>query len=360
MSDRKVIIKPPPPQTTRRGHATNEYYNVSVPYAYDTSRRPGPQNVVFNTTRTSPVLDKPNDWEVAVVRFYLPSEMPLFIWDTSPDGIAQFLTVAMEFDSKLIETPLILDQYCPTCIPTNSVLFYQEFIDMINTALLTTFTALKLAKPLMPPTQAPYMTYSPISQLCTLVAQTSYDSQLPAPVAIYFNINMYNRFFPGMLIAGIVDKTFPTTYAQLRVQDTKTNSNTYNPTIPVGFYHMVQEYSSLALWNDLQTILLETDHIPTNPEFEPTENDVTRRLLTDFEPITEINNRQAFQYQPSGALRWYDLKSTYPLKAVDLRVFWRSRTGTVYPLIMLQGQIATIKLRFRNKHTQEEFDTDLE
>ena len=85
---------------------------------------------------------------------------------------------------------------------------------------------------------------------------------------------------------------------------------------------------------------------------------MTRRLLTDFEPSTGINNRQAFQYQPQGALRWYDLKSEYPLNSIDLRVLWQTKTGKVYPLILLQGETATIKLRFRNKKTGVEFDEE--
>jgi hypothetical protein len=353
----RVIIPSAKPERKNVGGNSNEYYNIRVDFPLNptTTTTTGYIPIVFNTTRTSTVLERPSDYEVAVVRFYLPSELPIFIWDTSADGIANFMKIGLSFEGVDIITDLIYAPYCPICFPANSVLFYQEFIDMINTAYATAFTALKLAKPLMPTTQAPYMTYDANTKLCALFAQTAYDSGLPNPITIYMNTSMFSRFFPSLPFKGFTNIA-SYGYANLLVQDNKNNTNASDPTVPAGYIRMIQEYSTLALWNDLQTIFLETDHIPTNPEFEGTANDTTRRILTDFEPTTGINNRQAFQYQPQGALRWYDLKSEYPLKSLDLRAFWRTKSGDVYPLIVLQGGNATIKLRFRNKITGEFFD----
>ena len=355
----KVIVPTKIPKQTDRGDNSNEYYNVRVYFPLDvkTSVSNPIKTISFNTTRTSTIIDKPSDYEVSVVRFYLPSELPIFVFDTEPDGIGQFLQVGMSFEGVPVIKDLVYAPYCPTCFPPNSVLYYQEFIDMINTALSSAFTDLKALKPLMPPTEAPYMTFDSETQLCSLYSQQSYDSSLPNPVKIYFNSTMFSRFFPSLIMRQI-DNIGSQNYSWLRVQDSKNNNPTFDPTIPAGYFQMRQEYSTLTLWNDLQSILLETDQIPVNSEYEGTSTDVTRRLLTDFEPSTGINNRQAFQYQPQGALRWYDLKSEYPLNSIDLRVLWQTKTGKVYPLILLQGETATIKLRFRNKKTGVEFDEE--
>lgn len=344
------------------GFNNNEYYNIRVykPLDVKTSISSPVAPVSFNATRTSPVLNRPSDYSVAVVRFYLPSELPIFVFDPKPGGIGEFLQMGMSYDGYTKITDLVYDPYCADCLPTNSVLYYQEFIDMINTALKTTFDDLKAPanKPLAPPTQAPYFTYDSVTKLCSLYAQNTYDSELPNPVKIYMNATMFSRFFPS-LIPKSIDIVGDQNYFWLRVQDNKNNNPTFDTSIPAGYLQMKQEYTTLALWNDVQSILLETDHIPVNSEFEGTENDITRRILTDFEPVTEINNRQAFQYQPSGALRWYDLKSEYPLSSIDLKVFWQSKAGVVYPLILLQGGVATLKLRFKHKYTGETFDEDM-
>lgn len=356
MSVRIPTLKP-----TQHGKKNNnEYYNIRVDYPLDvkTSVSTPIKPVVFNATRTSAILSKPSDFEVAVVRFYLPSELPIFVYDTEADGIANFLKVGMSYDGVDIIKDVLYAPYCADCYPPNSVLYYQEFIDMINTAYSAAFVDMKAAKPLMPATEAPYMTFDSTTDLCDLYAQTAYNSTAATPIKLYMNATMFSRFFPS-LIPKTIDTVGSHNYFWLRVQDSKNNVSTFDSTVPAGYYRMRQEYSSLALWSDLQTILLETDHIPTNPEYEGTSNDTTRRILTDFEPSTGLNNRQAFQYQPQGALRWYDLKSQYPLKSIDLRVFWKSKSGKVYPLILLQGGNATIKLRFRNKITGEIYDEDV-
>ena len=359
--ERKTIINTQKPAYVYKGENTNEYYNIRVVKPYDsaTQSKNVEEPISFNTTRTSPVLDNPSDYELAVVRFYLPSEVPIFIFDTAPDGIAQFLEVGLSYDGYTKISQLIYAPYCSECFPANSVLFYQEFIDMINTAFQDAYSngldGVKDVKPLFPPTTSPYMTYDATTQLCSLFAENAYATP---DIKIYMNIVMYNRFFPSLPIRG-VELYLTQDYANLRVQDNKNNTNASNPSIPVGYYQMLQEYSTIALWNDLQTILLETNAIPVEPEYEPTENDTTRRVLTDFEPAVDINNRQAFQYQPQGALRWYDLKSQYPLSTLDLKVYWQSKTGKVYPLPLLQGESATLKLRFRHKDTHEYYDEDL-
>jgi hypothetical protein len=101
------------------------------------------------------------------------------------------------------------------------------------------------------------------------------------------------------------------------------------------------------------------DTIPVEPEFQPTLNDTTRRLITDFEPIQEIDNRENFQYFGSGWKRYYDLKSAYPLREIDIKAFWEDKKGAVYPVYIGDGESLTLKLLFRKKlalQLEREFD----
>lgn len=356
------LVKVPtskPKKDSGKYESTNEYYNIRITNPYNpTATQSRPTPIVFNTTRTSPILQNPSEYELAVVRFYLPSEVPIFVFD--PDGIEPFMNVVLEYNGTQIQKQIIYAPYCPVCIPPRSVIFYQEFLDMINTALTDAYADLKVAEPGLPPTAPPYMIYDASTRLCSILAETAYDSNLPNPVKIYFNTIMYERFFPSLLLRDI-QRFLGFAYTQIYVHDTKDNTNAFDSSIPVGYYRVRQEYSSLALWNDLQSVLLETDQIPTEPEFEPTENDTTRKVLTDFEPAVDINDRTAFQFFPQGPLRWYDLKSQYPLRSLDLRALWQSKTGKVYPLYLLQGESATLKIRFRKKGglKSEEWEEEL-
>jgi hypothetical protein len=351
----KVVINAPRPNTLRKGENENEYYNVVITKDYNPPNQDLLEPIVFSTTRTSPVLVDPSQYELSVVRFSIPSNIPIFVWD----DVGPSLKISFEFGGVTYTQPLTYQSWCNICLPENSVYYYQQLINIINTALEQAFwtdypTNTIRRFPLAPPTEPPYMTYDPTTKLCSLYAQQSYrTSGLPVPIPdtikIFFSATLHTKFFVSL---PIVDT--PTIggeiYTQMRIEDLKNNT----PTAPLNYYEMKQEYTTLALWSDLQSILLETNSIPVEPEFEPTENDTTRRIITDFEPSIEINDRQAFQYQPQGALRWYDLRSNYPLRSLDVRILWKSKTGTTYPLYIQNGETASIKLRFRLAHPKYE------
>ena len=117
----------------------------------------------------------------------------------------------------------------------------------------------------------------------------------------------------------------------------------------VTYIEIVQEYSTLALWSDFTTIVFETDTIPVEPEYQPSQNDTTRRLITDFEPLEDINNREKFQYFGSGWKRYYDLRSSYPMREIDIKAYWEDRDGKLYPIYLGADEALTMKILFRKK-----------
>jgi hypothetical protein len=279
---------------------------------------------------------------MAVMRFSVPALfIPIFLWETPTP-----FEVSMRFDGEYITQEL---EYIPHATNPNNPPYgeaiwnYQQFVDVINQALKKCWDNMVIAKPAQPTTEAPFFTYDAKTQLCSLNAEKLYDDTTNS-IEIFLSKRLF-ILFPSL--QEFVETLSPVlTVYKIPIKNNNNNSTTYNG---LAYFAMEQEYSTLALWNDFTTIIFETDSIPVEPELLPTQQNATRRLLTDFEPISDINNRQTFQYFPQGKVRYYDMKSSYPMNRVDLRVYWEARDGRVYPLYIGQTEVLTLKLLFRKK-----------
>ena len=60
--------------------------------------------------------------------------------------------------------------------PSNNIYTFQQFIDSINTALQTSFTNLKTAFPVAPPTEAPFIVFNHETDIFSLYTQQLYDT----------------------------------------------------------------------------------------------------------------------------------------------------------------------------------------
>ena len=121
---------------------------------------------------------------------------------------------------------------------------------------------------------------------------------------------------------------------------------------------MYSESSPLFLWSDFKTIVFISQSIPIVPEYIGGSNQVSRRVLTDFEPQNALFDRSDIQYFLQGALRYYDLKSTQPLNTIDIQIWWSDKLGRLFPLQLAKYDTATIKIEFRNKKARFPFFDD--
>lgn len=326
-------------QSTVSDSDDNIYYNITIKKD-DTNQG----RADFSENRVEPIVDNPSDYELAVVRFSVPAtDIPIMYFDSESGQQDKDFKVSMTFDGVTETRDLI---WIPNHINPNekkAIWNYQEMLDMINVALLDCFTPLKAAKPLAPPTEAPYLTYDAVSELITLNAEQLYNTNGPPTIKIFFNLQLF-ELMPSF--QSFEQEELAPLSHQLLVKDNKNNSATIGGK---PYFKMVQEYVTLALWNDLQGIVFASDSLPVENELQPSQTNVVRRIITDFEPLSDINNRQSFQYYPQGPLRFYDLKSNYPLSQVDVKVFWETALGTLYPIYIEDFQSLTIKILFRKK-----------
>lgn len=327
----------------------NVYYNIRIENDQEV-----PINANFSENRVQPILDKPDHYELAVVRFTIPAyAIPImFFRDDTGEYKDEFYSITMSYDGHDENERLIFipnDDGTPDIYPgKKAIWFYQELVDSLNNALSTAFTNMKIAKPLAPPTEAPFMTFDPVTQLFSLYAEQLYDTDSLTPtIEIFMNPILFKLFSTLRVIERDVavppyfEKNF-----QLVIKNNKLNTTTYNAK---DYYIMTQDNTTLYLWNDLQTILFETNTIPINPEFLSTQNNTVRRVITDFEPLSDVSSHQVIQFYPQGPLRYYDLKSNYPLNQLDLRVLWADSKQRTFPVKLTNGDVLTCKLLFRKR-----------
>lgn len=116
------------------------------------------------------------------------------------------------------------------------------------------------------------------------------------------------------------------------------------------------EYPSIYLWSDVKSIVLTSSLLPVKEEFTPSLNesseDTSQRILTDFEPPFSIAGelRSYYQYLPTAEYRRIDLKGINPLNNFDISVYWKSKTGQIYPVYLIPGYSPiSVKILFEKK-----------
>jgi len=318
----------------------NVYYNIDI-FNPDAQTQPA----VFDSTRTSNILDNPNEYELAIIRFSVPTKsIPIMILDPQTKNYK----VSVEYNG-FVETQDVLwivNNNCPTT--QNWISTYQEFIDSINLALLNCYTNIVLADPTYPGVQAPYFRLD--GDLPNFVAEQAINTTT-STVKWYMNFEL-QTIIPtisyNLNCIGAGNLSF-----QIVIKDNKNNKETIDG---VPCYVMISESSPLFLWNDFQNLLFQSNTIPIVPELLGTSVQNTRRVLTDFNPQASFFDRTPLQFFPQGPLRWYDLKSSQPLNQVDLIVSWADKTGKLYPIELLKNDTLSVKILFRRKGDASSYD----
>jgi len=317
------------------------YYNINI-------TKDSQNNGVaeFSETRTIPILTKGDEYDVSICRFSIPSDnIPIFLWKED-------MSVSITYTTSIFTQPLIyVSNRANDVAPyINKAIFqYSQFIDIINVALESAFLTFQsdpiyLTIPLIDrPTEPPILVYDPKTQLISLYTQPQYNVNNITPIYIYFNTTLFS-YFPTFQNYG--DEFNPILAHHFIV---KNNGN--NLVIVNGnpYLRTTEEWNGLFLWNDFQTILFETDHIPVNNELLGTQKNITRKILIDFEPISNLNDQSVLQFYPQSSLRFYNLISNVELRKIDMRVFWNTKDGRTYPLIINDNDFLTIKLIFKRK-----------
>ena len=344
-----------------------------------------PPQLSFEVTRNHPFLEgNASNYFVTISRFSIQtgSSLPVFIPSIVPNQPDVNKTVysitIVNTVTKLINTEYI--EYVPSnlSLPTPSspvttqdytnkyyhVMNYQDFIAMVNNALVTLWGKTGLSGPIA--AAVPFIEFDPSSYISVLnVPQTAFTT---ANYDIYFNTRLM-QLFTGL------PAIFKTYDGELNYQINVAGSlnNTRSITVSysaqsavIAFVQVNQELSAVGLWNPVRSIVFVSNTLPiyatqTSPPqlYNSTNTGMMgsgvpniSNILSDFEiPISATNQyRPEINYAPPGEYRLIDLYNNSDLYKIDLNVFWKDKYNNLNPFLLQAGCSANVKLLFRHKH----------
>ena len=376
-----------------------QYYNVSI--QFDPNSSSGETIASFQEDRDIPILNKPNDWYIAITRFTINGEsIPIFIMDriVNPGDPtdADFTPYEISFSFfNLVGPNLVRSTFkvniiytarnsFPTPTPPTStssksinryyyVFSYQHMIDMVNTALVTAHALLIAAEPTAPAI-VPFFRFDKTTSLFSLVTEFGFADQITGildgrtqtvnKTQVCMNDKLYNKSFQGIPatfngrgLSGAEDYC-------IDVVNEFGNTNAYalpGGTIPIppadpDFLITEQEGITLDQWNDIRDIVFTTRSVPIYKEMVKSSlsKDGLPTFLstvTDFQPnlATALSGSSILSFFQDGPYRLINLLSPYPMRIFDFQIFWIDKVGNQIPLFITFNQEINVRFIFVRK-----------
>jgi hypothetical protein len=362
--------------------------------------------IEFNQNRAQPYLINPSEYFLSVQRFTLDNTAtPVFIAQPSIGSSNVNQTIYSISVSISNSGSAYVTQTLPiTWIPQDTTLTaptgpitqadvtnpyyycysYDWFVYCINQTI-NSFTGL---------TNRPILSFDPVTQLFTIQARPAeYRTNIQGTILaagtqkafLFMNTALFNLFssfnfiYYGGLGGGIAlapagvgldyQILFPIngllTNATPYINNVVTNTWNNGTLTAVNAIHMVQEYSTLALWSPIKSIVFRgsllnvvSEMVATPVIFQNGVNINAGKQNTDILPIlieysvplkTGTEYKPSIYFEPTAEYRLADLYSDIPVYGLQFNVFWKDTFGNLNPFLLSFGSKATMKLLFRKK-----------
>lgn len=343
----------------------------------------------YNVCKSGPILEKSSDFFCSVIRFTCPlNDIPLFIFPIIPNQVnpnKSTMVIGINYNGinnstnviyipDNLDTPPVQNLTIQVITPYYYVYDYQNFITIINSALLTVYNSSGLAA-LFPTALPPYFSFDSSTNLISIIIP-SFFVTLTAPAVgipiIYMNdalahyLESFETLYRGSneLFGRDYDFIFPPAN-QINDKAYALFGTVYPPNPGPGivinlpqYYKIPQNYITLQSWNSLSKLILTSNNIPIRNEIVPVGGNNNSGLLATFPIITDFvpqftslagESRTIAYYLPSAQYKLIDLISDSPLYNIDIRILWQDLKGNLYPLYIFDNHQAEIKIAFIRK-----------
>jgi len=312
-----------------------------------------PKIAEYNVDRSNVILSNPSKYRVAVSRLSIPSGLiPLFLYPTNPS----YYTVTLSyFDGVTTQQFTRNVTYVQSSVgdpyaQNRPVYHINEMIQYVNLAFQQAYddAVAALGALVYLPKERPYLTFDSKTQLITMYCETEYLDF--STYGIFFNTSLYENFFSALYAREAASGTLTGFNGyQVLPQNLYTNVD-QNATLPGGggpvdLYKVIEEFSTTALFNQLDRIAVTTHRMPISGDLLGTQQDSRARILYDFILPDKLSDKTKFELDPTR-LRWRELYSHTPMTTVDLQFYLVYNDGNILPLYIQSDQRIDCQLLF--------------
>jgi len=234
-----------------------------------------------------------------------------------------------------------------------SIYNYSYFAFLVNNAISTAWTQLKIDYPSLPSSIIPYIKFDPTTNLFSLYSPNNiFNQDLPSSVKLYFNGPLYTLFsyFPAYTV-----NLNSLTLKQIVI----TNNNSVVDSSGVNI--LTQESPSINLFSQIISIVITSQFLPVirSQIFRPTiyyaneiasqnNNSQSQNILLEYSLEDNIYYKNIV-YNPTAQYRVFELTGENPLFNLDFKFWYRTVYGTLEPIYLNSGTYLSLKIGFFRK-----------
>jgi len=305
-----------------------------------------PQPIKFFESRSDAIIQVPADFNICIQRFDIPTvAIPIFFF---PDPSVYYVTLTYLGVPYQVQV-----QYTQSGINLNyQVHSVYNFLQSINAALSSAFTAFKAANPGSPVPSAPFMIFNNATKIFSLIADETYETQ---DVGIWFNSSLYNKF--GSFNTYFQGDERPDKLDE-RILVLNYGNNAYGPA-PSTLLEMPQDFANPGSLISLERLLITTSMLPVVRQLVSTSSNQSTSgnqilgVLQDFVPVSgdafnSPASTQRLQYY-ANPYKLYQLIGHSPINSIDLNIVWIDEYKVERPVYLLGGETCDITVLFLKK-----------
>lgn len=360
------------------------YYDLTMSNV-DSANSDNVNQLVFKDRRDTPILNSIKDYRMSIIRFELSTwQLPVFYFQpktNSNDALEGIYSCSLAWrtpgstiygdqeqvlftaQDKSKTKPAAPNTFPNGITPYDEYYFvynFNNFIDMVNDALLTAFTKLQGdVSGALDTASAPILVWDKDTLKATLYSELDfYDVTADNYVQIFFNRPLFSLFnsFP-------MYKYLPESNG--RHYQILTNPRSGIQTTTIAAYSSAelivtsQEFPTNESWTPINSIVFTTtmpvlSSVQSNPtifqngvqQYLSSTYNNTQTIISDFQ--TDQNNyRSTVFYIPSAEYRYISLlNNDVPLYELTIYAWLKDRYGILRPFTMPSNSVFSMKLLF--------------
>ena len=363
------------------------YFDISSYNASETEV-PG-ASFRYTEDRNSPFLDgPPENYEMSIIRFSIDTDSPVFIPQIvgdQPDRDKTVYVMSLESleggvyvkytqpikwipENQSVPLPPPPDQ--TTTKEANYASGYYDCSSYNYLMYLLTVTAKQLMSQLAVPSENPVFVWNGDDTMSIFFPDTFTETVsivggvpvLSTPqFKLYFNIPLFQLFNTLPAIFKGYNQTFDVTPEFNYYIPSKNIIDLNKHTSGVDYFETKQESTTGALLSPFSCLVFTSNSLPivasnvSSPQrfvngrliVQGSGNDQAN-IITDIRTSSNVYSPNVL-YEPASEYRWISLMGNTKLYKLDVEVFYRLKTGDLYPVRLKNGSNFNMKIVFRKK-----------